>query len=166
MSCFLRLIENCSIVAVHGILENGLEAWTDINSGTLWLRDLFPHERYHVRVLLYHYNVEAFLCPGESSADRILPFANSLVDEFCADRQLADAFKRPIIFVCHGFGGLLVKRALAFSSTRRAQAVEHLRSVFCPHTQSYSLEPRTMACGRAICLCGITTTGRAQASSC
>lgn len=50
--------------------------------------------------------------------------------ELCADRQLADAFKRPIIFVCHGFGGLLVKRALAFSSTRRAQAVQHLRSVF------------------------------------
>lgn len=127
---FLRLIENCSIVAVHGIFESGLEAWTDINSGVLWLRDLFPHERYNVRVLVYHYNADVFSSPGEASADRILPFANSLVAELCADRQLVDAFKRPIIFVCHGFGGLLVKRALAFSSTRRAQAVEHLRSVF------------------------------------
>ena len=70
------------------------------------------------------------MSPDEVSADRILPFANSLVAELCADRQLVDAFKRPIIFVCHGFGGLLVKRALVFSSTRRAQAVEHLRSVF------------------------------------
>lgn len=130
MCSFLRLIENCSIVAVHGILERGLEAWTDTESGVLWLRDLFPHERYNVRVLVYHYDAEAFSSPSEASADRILPFANSLVAELCADRQLVNAFKRPIIFVCHGFGGLLVKRALAFSSTRRAQAVEHLRSVF------------------------------------
>ena len=130
LSLFLRLIHTCSIVAVHGILEGGLEAWTDTESGVLWLRDLFPHQRYNVRVLIYHYDAEAFLSPGDGSADRILPFANSLVAELCADRQLADAFKRPIIFVCHGFGGLLVKRALAFSSTRRAHAVEHLRSVF------------------------------------
>ncbi|MCJ1437788.1 hypothetical protein MMC27_007175 [Xylographa pallens] len=118
------------IVAVQGIRESGLEAWTDPASGILWLRDLFPHQHYKVRVLIYQYNAEAFSSPGDSSADRILPFANSLVAELCADRQLVGAFKRPIIFVCHGFGGLLVKRALAFSSTRRAQAVEHLRSVF------------------------------------
>jgi Tetratricopeptide repeat len=130
LSLSLQLIHTCSIVAVHGIFESGLEAWTDTKSGILWLRDLFPHQRYNVRVLAYHYDAEAFSSPGEGSADRILPFANSLVAELCADRQLADAFKRPIIFVCHGFGGLLVKRALAFSSTRRAQAVEHLRSVF------------------------------------
>ena len=79
---------------------------------------------------MYNYNAEIFSSPGEGSADRILPFANSLVAELCADRQLVNAFKRPIIFVCHGFGGLLVKRALAFSSMRRAPAVEHLRSVF------------------------------------
>ncbi|KAK0515736.1 hypothetical protein JMJ35_001770 [Cladonia borealis] len=118
------------IVAVHGILESGLEAWTDSKSGILWLRDLFPHQRYNVRILMYHYNAEIVSSPGEGSADRILPFANSLVAELCADRQLVDAFKRPIIFLCHGFGGLLVKRALAFSSTRRGQAVEHLRSVY------------------------------------
>ena len=126
----LRLTHIRSIVAVHGILETGLEAWTDHESGILWLRDLFTHQRYNVRVLVYHYNTEAFSSPGNGSADRILPFANGLVAELCADRQLAHAFKRPIVFVCHGFGGLLVKRALAFSSTRRAQATEHLRSVF------------------------------------
>lgn len=123
-------MQNYSIVAVHGVLESGLEAWTHEESGILWLRDLFPHQQYNVRILIYHYNTEGFLSPDEVSADRILPFANSLVAELCADRQLVDAFKRPIIFVCHGFGGLLVKRALVFSSTRRAQAVEHLRSVF------------------------------------
>ena len=119
-----------SIVAVHGIFQSGEETWTDTESGILWLRDLFPHQQFNARILLYHYDAEALLSPSDGSADRILPFATNLVAELCADRELADAFKRPIIFVCHGFGGLLVKRALAFSSTRRAQAVVHLRSVF------------------------------------
>ncbi|MCJ1354516.1 MAG: hypothetical protein MMC33_004505 [Icmadophila ericetorum] len=118
------------IVAVHGIFESGLEAWTDTHAGILWLRDLFPHKRYNVRVLVYHYNIEAFSSPGDGSADRILSFANNLVAELYADRQFAHALRRPIIFVCHGFGGLLVKRALAVSSTKRAQNVVHLRSVF------------------------------------
>lgn len=126
----------CSIVAVHGVFESGLEAWTNSTSGILWLRDLFPHQRHRVRVLLYQYNVEAFLSPAEEPADRILPLANSLVAELCADRLLGDAFKRPIIFICHGFGGLLVKRALVFSSSRRARGVEHLRSIF---TSTYAI---------------------------
>ena len=114
-------------MAVHGIYENGHETWTE---DILWLRDLFPHQLYNVRVLVYQYDAEAFSSPGDGSADRILPFANSLVAELYADRHFADALKRPIIFICHGFGGLLVKRALALSSTKRAQAVVHLRSVF------------------------------------
>jgi hypothetical protein len=52
------------------------------------------------------------------------------VAELCADRQLESAFDRPIIFVCHGFGGLLVKRALAYSSSRDTIALEHLRSIY------------------------------------
>lgn len=49
------------------------------------------------------------LSPDEASADRMLPFTNSLVAELCADRQVLDTFKQPIIFICHGFGSSLVK---------------------------------------------------------
>jgi hypothetical protein len=31
----------------------------------------------------------------------------------------------PSIVVCHGFGGIIVKRALVYSSTSRAKMVEH-----------------------------------------
>lgn len=81
-------------------------------------------------MLLYSYKAKALASPGEGSADRILPYATSLVAELFADRQLANAYDRPIIFVCHGLGGLLVKRALASSSTSRAKRVEHLRSIY------------------------------------
>lgn len=95
-----------------------------------WLRDLLPESLRQIRVLIYSYKAEAFTSPGVGSTKSILAHANNLVAELCADRQLENAFDRPIIFICHGFGGLLVKRALAYSSSRENKAVEHLRSIY------------------------------------
>jgi len=38
--------------------------------------------------------------------------------------------KKPIIFICHGLGGVLVKKSLIYSNTRTAAKVEHLWDVF------------------------------------
>jgi hypothetical protein len=35
-----------------------------------------------------------------------------------------------IIFICHGLGGILVKKVLAYSSTRTSKNVEYLHSIF------------------------------------
>ncbi|KAF2280401.1 uncharacterized protein EI97DRAFT_430135 [Westerdykella ornata] len=118
------------IVAIHDLNEDGVQTWTDPKSQVLWLRDLLPDKLHHFRVLLYNYNSEAFTSPGACSSNPLLTQATSLVAELCADRELEDAFDRPIIFVCHGFGGLLAKRALAYSSSREAKAIEHQRSIY------------------------------------
>jgi hypothetical protein len=69
------------------------------------------------------------MAPGGPAANGIYDEAVTLVMELVADRQLKKAERRPIIFICHGFGGLLVKRALAFSNSRNAAKVEHSRSI-------------------------------------
>ncbi len=107
-----------------------LETWTDPELNILWLRDLFPHEQFKARIVAYGYKAESLTSPREGATDRILSLASSLVAEIFAERQDAKAFDRPIIFICHGFGGILVKRALVYSSTSRAKHVEHLRSIF------------------------------------
>ena len=38
--------------------------------------------------------------------------------------------ERPIIFVCHSLGGLVVKRALIYSFNLRSVRTEHLRSIY------------------------------------
>jgi hypothetical protein len=119
-----------SIVAIHGLYEGSLSTWTDQHANILWLRDIYPHRSRRSRLLLYDYNVHTLASPGEATADGLLPYATTLVAELCAQRSDPRAHKRPIIFICHGIGGLLVKRALAFSQTRQAPRVEHLRSIY------------------------------------
>jgi primosomal protein N' len=62
--------------------------------------------------------------------DGILPYATSLIAELCALRELSNTSERPIIFICHGFGGILLKRALVFSSASQGDQVQHRRSIY------------------------------------
>ena len=119
-----------SIVAVHGLDENMTEAWTDPMTRTLWLRDLLPESLNAARVLTFGYNADSKSFYGHRSADRIQQHAQTLVADLQADRALENCLQRPIIFICHGLGGILVKKALAYSSTRTSQHIEHLYSIF------------------------------------
>lgn len=126
----VTLINEHSIVAIHGLYEANLETWTDPSTNTLWLRDLFPHEQLNVRVLAYGYDAESLRSSRGSTAIQTLQYATTLIAQLYADRELSDALERPIIFICHGFGGILLKRALAFSSRSRSNHIEHLRSIY------------------------------------
>lgn len=120
----------CSVIAVHGLDENMTEAWTDPATRILWLRDLMPEALNVARVLTFGYNANAISFYGVRSADRIQQHAQTLVADLQADRSLEGCSKRPLIFICHGLGGILVKKALAYSSTRTSKNVEHLYSIF------------------------------------
>jgi hypothetical protein len=115
---------------VHGLNENLMEAWTDPETSILWLRDLLPKAINTARVLTFGYSAYASSFYGSGSADRIQQHAQTLVADLQADRSLEGCSKRPIIFICHGLGGILVKKALAYSSTRTSKNVEHLYSIF------------------------------------
>ena len=121
---------------MHGLYEDCNETWTDPESRVFWLRDLLPSRLPQARILTYGYKAEALTSSGEGSSDRILPHALTLVADLYAHRDLSNAVNRPIIFICHDLGGILVKRALAFSNTSKAKQVEHRRSIF---TATYAI---------------------------
>ncbi|KAK5636007.1 hypothetical protein RRF57_011719 [Xylaria bambusicola] len=70
------------------------------------------------------------MAPGGAAINGIFDEAVSLVNHLIASRELHQAEQRPIIFICHEFGGLLVKRALAYSHSRKGLRVEHIRSIY------------------------------------
>ncbi|KAL9627016.1 MAG: hypothetical protein Q9204_006869, partial [Flavoplaca sp. TL-2023a] len=82
------------------------------------------------RVLTYDYDNYALLRPGTGIVDPLLSLATTFLGELVAERALAGAFNRPIVFICHGFGGLLLKRALALSYSRLGKSTERLRSIY------------------------------------
>ena len=110
--------------------ESPNEAWTCPETGIHWLKDLLPLHGLPARILSFGYTADASSFFGKGSSDKILEHAHTLVAELEADRDLENASRRPIIFVCHGLGGILVKKALAYSASRISKKVEHLYSIF------------------------------------
>ncbi|KAI8625173.1 hypothetical protein F5Y19DRAFT_467276 [Xylariaceae sp. FL1651] len=118
------------LVFVHGLHEPGWKAWLEEASGILWMRDLFPYRKYRARLLLYEYDADRLMAPGGPDVTGIFDEAVSLINHLIANRELQQAERRPVIFICHEFGGLLVKRALTYSHSRKNFKVEHIRSIY------------------------------------
>lgn len=110
--------------------EDAVETWTDPESGTNWLRDLLPRHVRVGRVVSYGYDATVRSFAADDASENIQRMAESLVQELRANRQFAGTLRRPIIFICHGLGGVIVKRSLIYSSTRTAPKVVHLWDQF------------------------------------
>ncbi len=115
---------------MHGLEGDPVNTWTDTQTGILWLRDLLPFNILPARILVFGYNADATTFFGDGSANRIMHHAQTLVAELEAVRALGNVRERPIVFVCHGLGGILVKKSLAYSATRTSNKVEHLYSIY------------------------------------
>ncbi|KAF4452601.1 P-loop containing nucleoside triphosphate hydrolase [Fusarium austroafricanum] len=116
---FLKIIYDpkdaqIDIVAVHGLNPTNKsfhaeKTWTASNSN-MWLKDFLPISIPTARVLLFGYNANVAF---QTSTAGVRQQAENLLNRLKGKRR--DAMKRPIIFICHSLGGLVVKRALVMS---------------------------------------------------
>jgi hypothetical protein len=117
-------------VAVHGLNESLIETWTDPKTGVVWIRDLLPKTITVARVLSFGYDASASSFCGANCEDTIQKHAHTLVALLQADRNMEGCDHRPIVFLCHGLGGILVKKALIYSASRTSAQVAHLYTIF------------------------------------
>ncbi|KAH8805440.1 hypothetical protein F5884DRAFT_446454 [Xylogone sp. PMI_703] len=93
------------LVAIHGQGGNWKTSWTDKVTGTFWLGDILPEVVPESRILSYGY--------GASKSSVIA--ARDLLTELDELRKNTDSQQRPVIFLAHSFGGVLLKGTLAMS---------------------------------------------------
>ncbi|KAI9795942.1 MAG: hypothetical protein M1833_006590 [Piccolia ochrophora] len=117
------------IVAVHGLGGHWEKTWTDKN-GKLWLRDFLPSQLQEVsinaRIMSYGYNSKTAFSRAITNIDND---AEDLLNRLDNRRETEEERKRPILFIAHSLGGLVVKKALIIARERSGQYRNLLKSV-------------------------------------
>lgn len=100
--------------------------WTTAAASEPWPQSWLPSRLRGTHIISYGY--DAYVARASTpSNNRLLDHATSLLHDLTADRAWRGASSRPIIFVAHGFGGLVCKQAVLLS---RNNPHVHLRDVF------------------------------------
>jgi len=95
------------IVFVHGLNGDAIESWTDPDTKSFWPKDFLPNDTPEARVMTFGYNADAAF--GNTTAD-IVDHAKDLLSSLIDKREEEDENRRPIIFIAHSLGGIVVKQ--------------------------------------------------------
>jgi hypothetical protein len=98
-----------SIVCVHGYGVDADNTWSHPVTGKTWINDPEFVDRLPkpARVLSFSYNGDI---PSNLSAASVAFHADDLLS--CVEQALIKSTGGPLFFVAHGFGGIIVKKAL------------------------------------------------------
>ncbi|PMD14608.1 hypothetical protein NA56DRAFT_610010 [Hyaloscypha hepaticicola] len=104
------------VIAVHGMGGPCEKSWIADN-GIFWLHDLLPTTLPGVRIFSYGYHVEAHAQRSiHNSRQLIDDHALDLLNALVTERRNTKTSQRPIIFVTHCLGGIIVKQVLISSN--------------------------------------------------
>ncbi|KAF8523906.1 hypothetical protein BU17DRAFT_85349 [Hysterangium stoloniferum] len=95
------------IVAIHGFDGHREKSWTADN-GKLWLRDFLPQTIPTARILSYGYDAYT----KRSSEQTLYGRAQDFLARLSMLRETGETKDRPIIFIAHSLGGIILKSAL------------------------------------------------------
>ncbi|KAF8529764.1 hypothetical protein BU17DRAFT_79864 [Hysterangium stoloniferum] len=101
---------NIDIVAIHGLDGHREQSWTAEN-GTLWLKDLLPQRFPHARVATYGYDASTGSQSNKIN-ETLYGHAENFISRLALLRNKTTTTTRPIIFLAHSLGGIILKFAL------------------------------------------------------
>ncbi|GAB1316450.1 hypothetical protein MFIFM68171_06660 [Madurella fahalii] len=155
------------VIFVHGLAGGAISTWTCENPRTLsqklqpcthpatetcWPRDILPEEQPDVRVVTYGYSAPVGNNPFFSTKvikSDLNSDAQTFLHQLILFRSKTKSEYRPLIFIGHSLGGLVIERALA-----RCSILD----------DTHPDEQRIFACTKAVAAIGVPHTGSAIAT--
>ena len=106
------------VVAVHGIMGHPLETWKHEN-GKVWLKDFLAKDLPSARIMTFGYDSAVAFSKGVGNIEDNARF---LLNQLSAERAGSEGRSgRPIVFVCHSLGGIVVKKAMVLAHERSSE---------------------------------------------
>ncbi|KAJ6065224.1 hypothetical protein N7444_000877 [Penicillium canescens] len=132
------------IVFVHG-LHGDQAPWTS-EADVFWPEKLLPGKISDACILSFEY--EAAIGPFFDEDDEITDISNDLINELMDHRTEKEKEERPIIFVAHCLGGVVLENALvrAAEHPRKRELIGYIHGILLlgtPHFQPGSLAAAT-----------------------
>ncbi|KAI9889263.1 MAG: hypothetical protein M1814_005638 [Vezdaea aestivalis] len=103
--------ENCEadVVLAHGLNGHSTMTWTHPESGVCWPQEWLLKDLPKTRVMSFGYNADVAFC--NTTAD-LLDHAKGLLSSLIDKREQSNEKYRPLIFIGHSLGGIVIKQAL------------------------------------------------------
>ncbi|KAK0512960.1 hypothetical protein JMJ35_004977 [Cladonia borealis] len=96
----------------EGLSGEGLQQPTSSSLEVFWPRDLLPSRFPDFRIFTWGYDVDIDHAFSGTSTATVFQHAANLLSDLCDVRISGDAESRPLFFVAHSLGGIVVKDAL------------------------------------------------------
>lgn len=104
------------VVCVHGLMGHPRETWTENGENFFWPAHV-NEDLPHIRVFTYGYDADPANLFGQVNQSRLGEHAQDLLNDMARMREKTDTEGRPIIWVAHSLGGLVVEKALTIGDT-------------------------------------------------
>ena len=110
-----------SLVLIHGLNGDRIQSFTHPQSKVFWPKDLLPDKQPFTRVLSFGYEANIY---GNTSLAGIRGNARMLLSRL-SDHRNGVSDDRPIVFLAHSLGGLILKDVRDLSFLQIKIATDH-----------------------------------------
>ncbi|PNP57410.1 hypothetical protein THARTR1_02407 [Trichoderma harzianum] len=99
-----------SVIFLHGLTGHREGTWTAEGEADPWPKSLLPKDLPTARIITYGYDANVLHLTRVAGQNTVREHAKTLINDLSALRT--DTVGRPIIFVVHSLGGLVIQDAL------------------------------------------------------
>lgn len=116
---------DADIIFAHGLTGNRNTTFTHRLEDVPWPKTVLPLSIPSARLLTFGYDAHPGRAGHRTSHNKLRDHAQNFVHELSTRRRDSSTLTKPIIFVGHSMGGLLIKAALTFASDAGRSSSEY-----------------------------------------